>query len=152
MPVFPRQQKKTQKVLAKKSRLKRKKNPALFDSGRKKHRRRYFYLFSLLSFLLSGFFLIFSRKEMAPKRKRVKKWCNETDTTIELKCITLRELKEFCEELKINKTLEEVNISFSSVGVQGAELLKDALKENTTMKSLTIRSIGLGKEGAGRPA
>eukprot|EP00948_MAST-09A_sp_MAST-9A-sp1_P000350 g350.t1 len=50
--------------------------------------------------------------------------------------------------LKVNKTLQRLNLSSTDISYQGAEALADALKENNTLQVLNLDENSIGDQGA----
>eukprot|EP00808_Paulinella_micropora_P018556 g67841.t1 len=52
------------------------------------------------------------------------------------------------ELLKVNKTLQTLDISWNSIGAQGAEHIAEALKVNNTVQTLNLYGNNIGPDGA----
>ena len=52
------------------------------------------------------------------------------------------------EALEVNSTLQSLNLSWNSIGDEGAKALSEALKVNSTLQLLNLDGNNIGDEGA----
>ena len=67
---------------------------------------------------------------------------------VELASIVETDVGVLAEALKVNSTLTMLNLTFNSIGDQGATGLAEALKVNSTLTTLILNDNGIGHQGA----
>ena len=72
---------------------------------------------------------------------------DETKTKIDLSCknLTSYEIKQLCEKLKMNTTLQTLHLWNNGLGEEGSAYMSEALKMNTTLQILDLDYNGIGK-------